>query len=126
MASHPRTRALLAALLLLVQALFPGFHDLQHRHEVAADGSFYCAVHQVVHRAPVDRTGASLEAEDTEVPHHCAVCFQLQQLRDLMAPGPAALAATAAPPVEVLVSCCRALGGQRGELLPPVRGPPVG
>lgn len=118
-------RSLLAAFVLLVQALAPGLHGLVHRHQVASDGTVYCVVHQTVHRpAPVPPSGV-IEVEDEAHAELCSVCQVLREARDLWPEVPAAVAAASGPP-----RALRAMGSAPApeahvHLWPPARGPPA-
>lgn len=118
-------RSLLAAFVLLVQALVPGLHGLAHRHEVASDGSVYCVVHQTVHRAaPVPPTGV-LEVEDEAHAELCSVCQVLREARDLWSEAPGLLASSHVPPRALGVRGRGAVPAVASHLRPPVRGPPA-
>lgn len=118
-------RSLLAALVLLVQALAPGLHGLLHRHEVASDGTVYCVVHQTVHRAaPVPPSGV-FEVEDEAHAELCSVCQVLREARDLWSAAPAATAAAFAPPRALPAMGWSPSPGLHVHLRPPVRGPPA-
>lgn len=118
-------RSLLAALVLLVQALVPGLHGLVHRHEVASDGTVYCVVHQTVHRAaPVPPTGV-FEVEDEAHPESCSVCQLLREARDLWAPVPGAVVRAIAPPRALDALHPGAVPVAVAHRLPPARGPPA-
>lgn len=118
-------RSLLAAFVLLVQALAPGLHGLAHRHEVAVDGSVYCVVHQTVHRAaPVPPTGV-LEAEDEAHAELCSVCQVLREARDLWSEAPSLVASAVVPPRALLAHGPGAVPVVPSHLRPPVRGPPA-
>jgi hypothetical protein len=122
-----RLRTAFAVLLLLVQALLPGAHRLQHAlADARAHEAEPCACgHRHEDAAGLPTSGPELRAGHAHGAHDCAICQLLTKVRHWLPSGEPAVAVAAVPIDLAPVAIAPALPDLAELPSPPARGPPV-